>query len=201
MRMTTAGRKPITCWPETDAEGGIECTSRGDTRKDWQRIVGGKAGAEEIGGALRTRRESLSEIPRAESTQSAKQPTNQNKQNRKKQRRDKGQGGRGQKKRDTRGEKGRNNGVKYRTKPREHQVNYPAQRVKDKGRRGGSKGHLSSHLCGARRERVRVFWERKGLGFFFCYTSIFIHIYFLEPSIFHHNFIFIFIVKQRKFSR
>ena len=29
----TAGRNPIVCWLKTDAEGGIEITSRGDTRK------------------------------------------------------------------------------------------------------------------------------------------------------------------------
>jgi hypothetical protein len=39
MRMTTAGRKPIACWPETDAEGGVESTSRGDARKDRQRTA------------------------------------------------------------------------------------------------------------------------------------------------------------------
>jgi hypothetical protein len=83
MRMTTVGRKLIACWPETDVEGGFESTSRGDTRKDWQQTVGGKVGAEETGGALRTGGESLSETPRAAPTQSAKQPTNQNKQNRK----------------------------------------------------------------------------------------------------------------------
>jgi hypothetical protein len=64
MRMTTAGRKPIACWPETDAEGGVESTSRGDARKDRQRTVGDKMGAEEIGGVLRIEGESLSETPR-----------------------------------------------------------------------------------------------------------------------------------------
>jgi hypothetical protein len=54
MRMITTGRKLITCWPKTDMEGGIESTLRGDTRKDWQRTVGGKAGVEKIGGMLRT---------------------------------------------------------------------------------------------------------------------------------------------------
>jgi hypothetical protein len=44
MRMTIAERKPIACWPEMDAEGGVESTLRGDTRKDRQRAVGGKAG-------------------------------------------------------------------------------------------------------------------------------------------------------------
>jgi hypothetical protein len=76
MRMMTVGRKLIACWPETDAEGGVESTSRGDLRKDRQRTVGGKASVEEIGGALRTEGESLSETPRAAPTQSAKQPTN-----------------------------------------------------------------------------------------------------------------------------
>ena len=55
----TIERKPIVCWPEIDAECGIESTLRGDTRKDWQQTVGGKVGAEEIGGALRTGGESL----------------------------------------------------------------------------------------------------------------------------------------------
>jgi hypothetical protein len=48
MRMTTVKRKPIACWPETNMEGGVESTSWGDARKDRQRTVGGKAGAEEI---------------------------------------------------------------------------------------------------------------------------------------------------------
>jgi hypothetical protein len=43
--------------------------------------VGGKAGEEEIGGALRIGGESLSETPRMAPTQNAKQPTNQTKQN------------------------------------------------------------------------------------------------------------------------
>ena len=34
MRMTTAGRKPIACWPKTNAKGGVESTLRGDARKD-----------------------------------------------------------------------------------------------------------------------------------------------------------------------
>ena len=72
MRITTVGRKPITCWLETDAEGGVESTSQGDTRKDRQRTVGSKAGTEEIGGTLRIGGESLSETPRATPTQSAK---------------------------------------------------------------------------------------------------------------------------------
>jgi hypothetical protein len=76
MRMTTARRKPIACWLETDAEGYIESTSPGDTRKDQQRAVGGKVGAKKTGGALRIRGESLSETPRAAPTQGAKQPTN-----------------------------------------------------------------------------------------------------------------------------
>jgi hypothetical protein len=36
MRMTTTGRKPIACWPKSDAEGSIESTLRGDVRKDQQ---------------------------------------------------------------------------------------------------------------------------------------------------------------------
>jgi hypothetical protein len=64
MRMTIAGRKPIACWPETNLEGGVESTSWGATRKDWQRMVGDKVGAEEISGALRTGWESLSETLR-----------------------------------------------------------------------------------------------------------------------------------------
>ena len=90
MRMTIVERKSIACWPETDAEGSVESTSRGDTRKDQQWTMGGQVGAEESSGALKTGGESLSETPRVASTQSAKQPTNQNKQNRKKQRRDRG---------------------------------------------------------------------------------------------------------------
>jgi hypothetical protein len=64
MRMTIAGRKPIACWPKTNLEGGVESTSWGATRKDWQWTVGDKAGAEEISGALRTGWESLSETLR-----------------------------------------------------------------------------------------------------------------------------------------
>jgi hypothetical protein len=54
MRMTTAGRKQIACWLETNTEGGVESTSREDTRKDRQRTMGSKVGTEEIGGTLRT---------------------------------------------------------------------------------------------------------------------------------------------------
>jgi hypothetical protein len=61
MRMTTAGRKPIAYWPETDAEGGVESTSEGTREKTGSRTVGGKTGAEEIDGTLRTGEESLSE--------------------------------------------------------------------------------------------------------------------------------------------
>jgi hypothetical protein len=61
MRMITAGRKPIACWPETDTEGDVKSTSRGDMRKDQQRTVGGKAGVEEISVALRIEGKSLSE--------------------------------------------------------------------------------------------------------------------------------------------
>jgi hypothetical protein len=77
MRMTTTKRKLIVCWLETDAEGGVESISWGDVRKDWQRMVGGKAGAEEIDSTLKIGEENLSEIPRTTPTQSAKQPTNQ----------------------------------------------------------------------------------------------------------------------------
>jgi hypothetical protein len=65
MKMTTAGRKPIACWLETNAEGGVESTSQGDSRKDWQRMLEGKAGAEEIGGALKTKWGILSENPKS----------------------------------------------------------------------------------------------------------------------------------------
>jgi hypothetical protein len=65
MRMITTGRKLIACWPKTDTEGGIESTSRGDARKDWQRTVGGKVGVEKISGTLRTGWQSLSETSRA----------------------------------------------------------------------------------------------------------------------------------------
>ena len=75
--MTTVRRKSTVCWPETDMEGDVESTSRKDAIKDWQQMVGCKAGSEEISGALRTGGESLSETPRATPTQSAKQPTNQ----------------------------------------------------------------------------------------------------------------------------
>jgi hypothetical protein len=59
-------------------ECGVESTWRGDARKD-RCTVGSKAGTEEIGGALKTRGDSLSETPTAIPTQSAKQPTNQTK--------------------------------------------------------------------------------------------------------------------------
>ena len=45
-----------------------------------------------------------------------------------------------------RGKMAEEKGVKHRTKVREHQVNCLAQMVEDKGRRGGSGGHPSSHL-------------------------------------------------------
>jgi hypothetical protein len=38
-------------------EGGVESTLWGDVRKDQQWMVGGKAGTEEIGDALKTERE------------------------------------------------------------------------------------------------------------------------------------------------
>jgi hypothetical protein len=77
MRTTTAGRKLIACCPKTDAEGGVQSTLRGAMRKDRQQMVDSKAGAEEIGGTLRIRGESLSETPMVAPKQSAKQPTNQ----------------------------------------------------------------------------------------------------------------------------
>ena len=84
MRMMTAERKPIACWPKTDAKGGVESTSWGDARKDRQWTVGGKASAKEIGSVLRTREESLSEIPKG-GTHTECQTTNKpSKQNRKK---------------------------------------------------------------------------------------------------------------------
>ena len=43
--------------------------------------------------------------------------------------------------------------VKHSTKAREHQVNCLVQRVEDKGKKGGNKGHPSSHLCGAHKDR------------------------------------------------
>jgi hypothetical protein len=56
MRMTTARRKPIACWPKID----VENTSQGDVRKDRQWTMDGKAGAKEIGVALKIGGESLS---------------------------------------------------------------------------------------------------------------------------------------------
>ena len=97
--------KSIACQPETDTEGGVESTSRGDTKKDQQQTMGGKAGIKKIGSALRTGGESLSETPRAAPTQSTKQPTNQT--NKAENKQWQGRGGGGQKKRDTRREKGR----------------------------------------------------------------------------------------------
>ena len=52
-------------------------------------------------------------------------------------------------------QEGKNDGsewVKHCTKTTEHQVNCLAQKVKDKGRRGGNKGHLSSHMCDAHKD-------------------------------------------------
>jgi hypothetical protein len=51
-----------------------------------------------------------------------------------------------------RGKMAEEKGVKHHTKAREYQINCLAQRVEDKGRRGGSEGHPSSHLCGAHRD-------------------------------------------------
>jgi hypothetical protein len=89
----------------------------------------------------------LSETPRAAPTQSAKQPTNQTNKNRKKKIVGQRLGRRGieevgHKRRKMVKEKG----VKHRTKVKEYQVNCLVQRVEDKGRRGGSEGHPSSHL-------------------------------------------------------
>jgi hypothetical protein len=68
MRMTTAERKLIACWPKIDPEGGVESTLRGDARKDRQHMVGNKVGAEEIDSALRTGGDSLNETPRVTPT-------------------------------------------------------------------------------------------------------------------------------------
>ena len=68
MKMTTAKRKSIAYSPKTDAEGGVESTSWGDTRNYWQPMVGGKVGAEEIDGTLKTEKDSLSETLRAAPT-------------------------------------------------------------------------------------------------------------------------------------
>jgi hypothetical protein len=79
-----AGRKPIACWPETNLEGGVESTSRGDARKDQQRTVGDKAGAKELGSALKTEGKSLNENPKG-GTHTKCQTTNKpNKQKMKK---------------------------------------------------------------------------------------------------------------------
>jgi hypothetical protein len=153
MRMTTAKRKPIVCWPETDAEGGVESTSRGDMRKDRQRTVGGKAGVKEISSALRTGGESLSETLKMALTQSAKQPTNQTNKTGKKTTAGQRLGRRGTEEVGyKRGKRAEEKMVKHRTKARVHQVNCLTQRVEDKGRRGGSEGHPSSHLCGAHKD-------------------------------------------------
>jgi hypothetical protein len=59
-------------------------------------------------------------------------------------------------------------GVKYRTKGREHQVNYLAQWVKDKGKKGGgeaTKATLPPTCAVLTKMGVRVYWERKELGF------------------------------------
>jgi hypothetical protein len=90
MRMMKAKRKLNMCWLKTVTKGGVESTSRGDARKDWQRTVGGKAGEEEINSSLITGWESLSETLRAALTQSVKQPTNQTNKTGNKQRQGKG---------------------------------------------------------------------------------------------------------------
>ena len=72
-------------------------------------------------------------------------------------------GGEGQKKWDIKGEKkAEEKGVKDRTKAREHQVNCLTQRVEDKGRRGGSEGHPSSHLCNAHRDGLGFIGRERG---------------------------------------
>ena len=100
---------------------------------------------EEISGALRTRWEGLSETPRAAPTQSAKQPTNQtNKTEKTKKKKKKHPAGQRRGRRGThevghkRRKRAEEKGVKHRTRVREHKVNCLTQRVKDKGRRGGS---------------------------------------------------------------
>ena len=50
------------------------------------------------------------------------------------------------------GKRAEEKGVKHHTKAREYQVYCLAQRVEDKGWRGGSEGHPSSHLCGAHKD-------------------------------------------------
>jgi hypothetical protein len=94
-------------------------------------------GAEEIGGALRTGRESLSETSRASPTQSAKQPTNQTNKNKKKKIVGQRLGRReieevGHKRRKMVKEKG----VKHRTKVKDYQVNCLVQRVEGQGEEG-----------------------------------------------------------------
>jgi hypothetical protein len=106
-------------------------------RKDWQQTVGDKANAEEIDGALRTGGESLSETPKATPTQSVKQPTNQtNKTGKKTTARQKLRRRGTEEVGHKRGKRAEEKGVKHCAKAREHQVNFLAQMVKDKGRRG-----------------------------------------------------------------
>jgi hypothetical protein len=103
-------------------------------------MVGEKVGTKEIGGALRTGGESLSETPRVAPTQSAKQPTNQTNKTGKKTTAGQRLGRRGaEKARHKRGKRAKEKGVKHRTKVREHQVNCLAQRVEDNERRGVAK--------------------------------------------------------------
>jgi hypothetical protein len=122
-------------------------------RKDQQQTVGSKAGAKEIGDTLRTGGENLSEIPRTAPTQSAKQQTNQINKTGKKKTTVEQLGRRGTQKVGHKREKmAKEKGVKHRTKVRKYQVNCIAQRVEDKGRRGGSEGHPSTHLCSTHRD-------------------------------------------------
>ena len=63
------------------------------------------------------------------------------------------------------------NGVKHCTKAREHQVNCQVQKVEDRGKRGGSKGHPYSHLHGAHRDEGLGFFGRESEEFFFFFFS------------------------------
>jgi hypothetical protein len=66
-----------------------------------------------------------------------------------------------------RGKRAEEKGVKHRTKAREHQVNCLAQRVEDKGRRGGGEAAKATPpptYAVLIETGARVYWERKGLG-------------------------------------
>jgi hypothetical protein len=81
----------------------------------------------EIGGALRTGGESLSETPKAAPTQSAKQPTNQTKQNKKKKTAGQRLGRRGTEEAGhKRGKRAEEKGVKHRTKARRASSKLPS---------------------------------------------------------------------------